>query len=116
MVDHVPQLYLMQAVVAQQLDGFIKFPPRQKPASFNLDSVLAHGGEATQLKFGFKVIDTKGARWARPFNRVNLTLSANDLREIVNVDSRLDLHVDLHRCALSLPRRLNSSRLRGRSR
>jgi arylsulfatase len=37
----VPQLYLMQAVVAQQLDGFIKFPPRQKPASFNLDSVLA---------------------------------------------------------------------------
>ncbi len=41
MVDHVPQLYLMQAVVAQQLDGFIKFPPRQKPASFNLDSVLA---------------------------------------------------------------------------
>jgi hypothetical protein len=27
--------------VAAQLDGFVKFPPRQKPASFNLDSVLA---------------------------------------------------------------------------
>jgi arylsulfatase len=41
MVDHVPQLYLMQAVVAQQIANFVKFPPRQKPASFNLDSVLA---------------------------------------------------------------------------
>ena len=41
MVNHVPQLYLMQAVVAQQIEDFAKFPPRQKPASFNLDSVLA---------------------------------------------------------------------------
>ena len=41
MVDHVPQLYLMQAVVAQQIADFAKFPPRQKPASFNLDAVLA---------------------------------------------------------------------------
>jgi arylsulfatase len=41
MVDHVPQLYLMQAVVASQIENFKKFPPRQKPASFNLDSVLA---------------------------------------------------------------------------
>jgi hypothetical protein len=40
-MDHVPQLYLMQAVVAQQIEDFKKFPPRQKPASFNLDSVLA---------------------------------------------------------------------------
>jgi arylsulfatase A-like enzyme len=40
MVDHAPQLYLMQAVVASEIDGFIKFPPRQKPASFNLDSVM----------------------------------------------------------------------------
>ncbi len=47
-VDHVPQMYLMQAVVAQQIEDFAKFPPRQKPASFNLDAVLeqaktAHG-------------------------------------------------------------------------
>ena len=41
MVDHVPQLYMMQAFVAQQIEGFAKFPPRQKPASFNLDAVLA---------------------------------------------------------------------------
>ena len=39
-VDHVPQMYLMQEVVAQQIEDFVKFPPRQKPASFNLDSVL----------------------------------------------------------------------------
>ena len=50
MVDHVPQMYLMQAVVAAQIENFIKFPPRQKPASFNLDAVLAmastHGANA----------------------------------------------------------------------
>jgi arylsulfatase len=40
MVDHVPQLYEVQALVAQQLDDFLKFPPRQKPASFNLDAIL----------------------------------------------------------------------------
>jgi arylsulfatase len=39
-VDHAPQMYLMQAVVAQQIEDFVKFPPRQKPASFNLDSVM----------------------------------------------------------------------------
>ena len=41
MVDHVPQLYLMQATVAAEIENFVKFPPRQKPASFNLDAVLA---------------------------------------------------------------------------
>jgi arylsulfatase len=40
-VNHVPQMYLMQAVVAKELADFAKFPPRQKPASFNLDAVLA---------------------------------------------------------------------------
>jgi arylsulfatase A-like enzyme len=41
MVDHVPQMYEMQDVIAGQIEDFAKFPPRQKPASFNLDSVLA---------------------------------------------------------------------------
>ncbi len=41
MVDHVPQMYLMQKVVAEQLKAFEEFPPRQKPASFNLDAVMA---------------------------------------------------------------------------
>jgi arylsulfatase A-like enzyme len=40
MVNHVPQMYLMQAVVASEIDNFVKFPPRQKPASFNLDEVM----------------------------------------------------------------------------
>jgi hypothetical protein len=31
----------MQALIAGQIADFIKFPPRQKPASFNLDAVLA---------------------------------------------------------------------------
>jgi arylsulfatase len=41
MVDHVPQMYQMQAVIAAQIADFARFPPRQKPASFNLDAVLA---------------------------------------------------------------------------
>jgi arylsulfatase A-like enzyme len=41
MVDHVPQLYAVQALVAGQIKGFMDFPPRQKPASFNLDEVMA---------------------------------------------------------------------------
>jgi hypothetical protein len=40
----------MQATVAEQIANFAKYPPRQKPASFNLDAVLAqvsnHGGHA----------------------------------------------------------------------
>ena len=32
--------YKMQDLVKQQIEAFVKFPPRQKPASFNLDSVL----------------------------------------------------------------------------
>ena len=35
------RLYGMQALVAQQIEDFVKFPPRQKPASFNLDEVMA---------------------------------------------------------------------------
>jgi len=40
MVDHVPQLYLVQGLVASQIEEFRQYPPRQKPASFNLDEVL----------------------------------------------------------------------------
>ena len=41
MVDHVFMMYEMQALVAGQIADFAKFPPRQKPASFNLDAVMA---------------------------------------------------------------------------
>jgi arylsulfatase A-like enzyme len=46
LIDHIPYLYLAQAVVAQQIADFAKFPPRQKPASFNLDAVLAKVSQA----------------------------------------------------------------------
>ena len=44
--EHAPYLYLAQAVVKQQLDDFIKYPPRQKAASFNLDTVMQQLGPA----------------------------------------------------------------------
>ena len=39
-ISHAYLLYGMQGLVAQQIESFTKFPPRQKPASFNLDAVL----------------------------------------------------------------------------
>jgi len=41
-IGHAYLLYGMQALVAQQIDGFVKFPPRQKPGSFNLYAVMEH--------------------------------------------------------------------------
>ena len=51
LVDHVYMLYPAQNIVAQQIQSFIEFPPRQKPASFNLERILeqlqdASGGGA----------------------------------------------------------------------
>ena len=40
--DHAFLLYGMQALVAKEIDNFVKFPPRQKPAAFNLDEVMRH--------------------------------------------------------------------------
>jgi hypothetical protein len=45
--DHVFLMYEMQALVAQQIADFVKFPPRQKPAAFNLDDVLRQLQEAS---------------------------------------------------------------------
>ena len=39
-LSHVYIVYAMQALVANQIAEFQKFPPRQKPASFNLDAVM----------------------------------------------------------------------------
>jgi arylsulfatase len=47
LISHAYILYEMQAVVAQQIPEFVKFPPRQKPAAFNLDEVLRHLQEAS---------------------------------------------------------------------
>jgi arylsulfatase A-like enzyme len=40
MVSHAFMMYEMQALVAAQIEDFVKYPPRQKPASFNLDEVM----------------------------------------------------------------------------
>jgi len=45
-IDHVPMLYLAQALVAGHIENFVKYPPRQKAASFNLDTVMASLGPA----------------------------------------------------------------------
>jgi arylsulfatase len=39
-ISHAYLIYGMQALVAQQIEAYTKFPPRQKPAAFNLDEVL----------------------------------------------------------------------------
>ncbi|HEY4286617.1 MAG TPA: arylsulfatase [Puia sp.] len=41
MIDHIYIDYGTVALVAQWLQSFKEFPPRQKPASFNLDEVMA---------------------------------------------------------------------------
>ncbi len=45
--DHIPAMYVAQALTAEQIETFREFPPRQKPASFNLDRVLEKMQEAT---------------------------------------------------------------------
>jgi arylsulfatase len=38
--DHAWVIYKMQSTVAQQITEFVQYPPRQKPAAFNLDAVM----------------------------------------------------------------------------
>lgn len=46
-LGHAYVLYGMQDVVAAMIPSFVAFPPRQKPASFKLDSVLVGLQEAS---------------------------------------------------------------------
>ncbi|MGR3569088.1 MAG: arylsulfatase, partial [Pseudooceanicola nanhaiensis] len=39
-LDHAFLIYGMQGLVADQIEAFVKYPPRQKPAAFNLDAVM----------------------------------------------------------------------------
>jgi arylsulfatase len=63
-VDHAPQLYLVQGLVQDQIAEFIKYPPRQKPASFNLDAVLAQLGPAIKAEK-----EAEAAKAAKPEHR-----------------------------------------------
>ena len=46
-LDHIFVIYPMQALAAEQIQSFREFPPRQKPAAFNLDTVLEKMQEAS---------------------------------------------------------------------
>jgi arylsulfatase A-like enzyme len=48
MINRIPLLYEAQALVAAQIDNYLKYPPRQKAASFNLDAVMAQLDRAAQ--------------------------------------------------------------------
>jgi arylsulfatase A-like enzyme len=45
LMSHAFLLYEMQEVVAKHIEDFAKFPPRQKPAAFNLDEVMRQVSE-----------------------------------------------------------------------
>ena len=52
---------MMQAVVAGRIENLVKFPPRQKPASFNLDAAMrdpeaAGGGKLVDQSFVREVL------------------------------------------------------------
>jgi hypothetical protein len=47
LLEHVFVIYPMQALAAEQLQSFREFPPRQEPASFNLDTVIKQMTAAT---------------------------------------------------------------------
>jgi len=50
MISHIYMVYAMQAVVAGQIENFVKFPPRSKAASFNLEAVMRQLEEAQSSK------------------------------------------------------------------
>jgi len=39
-LSHACVVYMMQAVVGSRTESFVRFPPRQKPASFDRDAVM----------------------------------------------------------------------------
>ena len=45
-LEHIFVMYPMQALAAEQIQSFAEFPPRQKPAAFNLDTILAQMTDA----------------------------------------------------------------------
>ena len=50
MISHIYKIYEMQGLVAQQIQDFVQYPPRQKPASFNLNAVMRQLEEAQSSK------------------------------------------------------------------
>jgi arylsulfatase A-like enzyme len=50
MISHAYLIYGMQALVAREIEAFVQYPPRQKPAAFNLDAVLRQLEDAGSSK------------------------------------------------------------------
>ncbi len=50
MISHIYKIYEMQGLVAQQIQDFVEYPPRQKPASFNLNAVMRQLEEVQSSK------------------------------------------------------------------
>jgi arylsulfatase len=46
-LEHIFAIYPAQALAAEQLQTLVEFPPRQKPAAFNLDRILEKMQDAT---------------------------------------------------------------------
>jgi len=61
LINHTPQLYQCQAIVAAQIDNFVKYPPRQKAASFNLDAVMRQLGPAIAAEKSREAAEEKRA-------------------------------------------------------
>ncbi len=51
-INHAPLLYGAQAIVAAQIANYVKYPPRQKAASFNLDAVMRQLDQASAKAAG----------------------------------------------------------------
>jgi arylsulfatase len=47
LLEHVFVISPMQALAAEQIQSFREFPPRQDPAAFDLDSIMASMTETT---------------------------------------------------------------------
>jgi arylsulfatase len=61
LLSHAFLLYAAQALVAAQIDNFVKYPPRQKAASFNLDSVMEQLAPAIKAEKAKEANQTKKA-------------------------------------------------------
>jgi hypothetical protein len=90
LISHAYIIYEMQGLVAQQIQAFLKFPPRQKPVSFNLDAVLAHlqdasgGGQHQAVAFlchGGSALAAKAAQRLHPDERAAFYRKASQCTE-----------------------------------
>jgi hypothetical protein len=65
-MSHAFLLYGAQAVVAAQIENFVKYPPRQKAASFNLDSVMEQLAPAIKAEKEKEAAAKRGAEKGQP--------------------------------------------------